>query len=197
MRTVQDIGENTFAAACYNDNSLLELYVALAMQPDETDMKTWELAQDEYRDQIQLALEIRKQERKVEIAEEYNELHKTPTMEWNPLTIYEKLSGGVYGVVENETDATFVPTGSNEIEISRFETKTGNPVIFCWDNDPDTLDQIYGETYLMNPKTGSVDSEENWFSEGYGQEHDALVPVVRNSNGEWIEEEKLNESHRH
>jgi len=187
MKTVQDINENTFAAACYNDNSLIELYVALTMQPDETDMKTWELAQDEWREQIKLALEVRKQERKVEIATEYNELHKNPIMECDPLTIYAELSGGLYGVVENETDDVFVPTGTKEIEISGFETKTGNPFVFYWDNDPDTLDQIYGETYLMNPKTGSVDSEENWLDEGYDK-NDGLIPVIRNSNG-WTEYE--------
>ena len=186
MRTVQDIGENTFAAACYNDNNLIELYVALAEGPDQTDCIEWGLTDDEWREQIKLALEVRKQERKVEIATEYNELHKNPIMECDPLTIYAELSGGLYGVVENETDDVFVPTGSNKIEISRFETKTGNPVIFCWDNDPDTLDQIYGETYLMNPKTGSVDSEENWLDEGYDSK-DGLTSVIRRSTGEWVE----------
>ena len=46
------ITENTFAAACYNENSITELETAFAGVPDALDMATWDLSADDWRDQI-------------------------------------------------------------------------------------------------------------------------------------------------
>ena len=50
------------------------------------------------------------------------------------------------------------------------------------------------ERYLMNPVTGSVDTESQWLSdmttwEGDAQDQfDSLVEVVKNTYGDWVEE---------
>jgi hypothetical protein len=51
------IPDDTFAAACYNDNSVEELVTALAGPADEADMKAWGLTAEEWREGIELALE--------------------------------------------------------------------------------------------------------------------------------------------
>lgn len=52
------------------------------------------------------------------------------------------------------------------------------------------------EKYLMNPDTGSVDTEENWRAEMYGwdedrteceHQFDALIEVEKDQNGDWAE----------
>ena len=49
------------------------------------------------------------------------------------------------------------------------------------------------ERYLMNPVTGSVDTESQWLSdmttwESDAQEQfDSLVEVVKNTYGDWVE----------
>ena len=49
------------------------------------------------------------------------------------------------------------------------------------------------ERCLMNPATGSVDTESQWLSgmttwEGDAQDQfDSLVEVVKNSHGDWVE----------
>jgi hypothetical protein len=56
------------------------------------------------------------------------------------------------------------------------------------------------ETYLMNPMTGSVDTEENWKAEeqAWDTEHgddedmgdfgfDTLIEVEKDADGEWVE----------
>ena len=50
------IDDNTFAAACYDQNSISELEQALIDGPDQSDMKEWGLTADEYMAQIKLAL---------------------------------------------------------------------------------------------------------------------------------------------
>jgi len=50
------IDENTFAAACYDQNSIIDLEKALADGPDQTDMLTWALTADEWRQGIELAI---------------------------------------------------------------------------------------------------------------------------------------------
>lgn len=50
------IESNTFAEACYHMNSIDELEEALKNDADETDMKTWGISADEWREQIDLAL---------------------------------------------------------------------------------------------------------------------------------------------
>lgn len=52
--------ENTFAAACYNNNSIAELEAALAAAPDAADMRAWGLSEAEWREQIKLALEAKR-----------------------------------------------------------------------------------------------------------------------------------------
>ena len=49
------IQDNTFAAACYNDNSITELEQALIDGPDATDMAEWGLSESEWREQIEQA----------------------------------------------------------------------------------------------------------------------------------------------
>ncbi|AUB47402.1 Uncharacterised protein [Klebsiella pneumoniae] len=52
------------------------------------------------------------------------------------------------------------------------------------------------EKFLMNPFTGSVDTEENWLAEmptwdedpeECKRQFDTLVEVVKNEDGDWIE----------
>ena len=50
------INENTFAAACYNDNTIEDLENALRGEADLTDCETWKLTPAEWREQIELAL---------------------------------------------------------------------------------------------------------------------------------------------
>lgn len=51
------IKPNTFAEACYDQNSIAELEEALAGQPDVIDMETWRLTAPEWYEQIEIALE--------------------------------------------------------------------------------------------------------------------------------------------
>ncbi len=48
--------DNTFAAACYDQNSIAELEEALRDGPDQTDMETWNLSETEWKEQIEEAL---------------------------------------------------------------------------------------------------------------------------------------------
>lgn len=50
------IAENTFAAACFNQNSVQELKAALSNGPDASDMREWGLTADEWTAQVHLAL---------------------------------------------------------------------------------------------------------------------------------------------
>jgi len=50
------IQDNTFAAACYNDNSIAELEQALFEGPDATDMANWGLSESEWREQVEQTL---------------------------------------------------------------------------------------------------------------------------------------------
>jgi hypothetical protein len=50
------IDENTFAAACYDQNSINELKTAIASPPDATDLINWNLTEAEYFANIKLAL---------------------------------------------------------------------------------------------------------------------------------------------
>ena len=54
---------NTFAAACYDMNSINELTEALAGEPDETDMSEWGITAEEWREQIAIALTELKDEK--------------------------------------------------------------------------------------------------------------------------------------
>ena len=56
------IQENTFAAACYDQNSLQELMEALASGPDEQDMAAWGLTEAEWRAQVQQAIDAKRAE---------------------------------------------------------------------------------------------------------------------------------------
>jgi len=64
MTTTQTskIEPNTFAEACYDQNSIAELEEALAGPVDEVDCKTWGIDADEWRRSIKLALDARKAE---------------------------------------------------------------------------------------------------------------------------------------
>jgi hypothetical protein len=50
------IDENSLAAACYEQNTIAELEEALHAPADPVDMEAWGLAEDEYYEQIKLAL---------------------------------------------------------------------------------------------------------------------------------------------
>lgn len=50
------IAENTFAAACYDQNTLADLEAKLSGEPDAIDMHDWNLTADEWRAQIALAI---------------------------------------------------------------------------------------------------------------------------------------------
>lgn len=56
------VQENTFAEACYDQNSIEELEVARNQEPDETDMKEWNLTEDEWREQIEIAIAALKED---------------------------------------------------------------------------------------------------------------------------------------
>ncbi|WP_374534417.1 hypothetical protein [Phenylobacterium sp.] len=53
------IDDNTFAAACYDQNSVAELERALIDGPDQYDMNEWGLSADEWTAQINLALKAK------------------------------------------------------------------------------------------------------------------------------------------
>lgn len=44
------------------------------------------------------------------------------------------------------------------------------------------------EKYLMNPHTGSVDTEKNWATEGFTQANAELIEVVKDKDGSWTED---------
>ncbi|MDE9484464.1 hypothetical protein, partial [Xenorhabdus bovienii] len=50
------INDNTFAAACYNQNTIEDLQAALLAGPDESDMKTWGLTAEQWTNEIKLAI---------------------------------------------------------------------------------------------------------------------------------------------
>lgn len=50
------IEPNTFAEACYDQNSIAELEEALVTGPDRADMTEWGLTAVEWRAQVELAL---------------------------------------------------------------------------------------------------------------------------------------------
>ena len=50
------IRDNTFAAACYDGNTIADLENALVGDADKTDMKAWDINETQWREQIQLAL---------------------------------------------------------------------------------------------------------------------------------------------
>ena len=52
--------ENTFAEACYNTNTIEELEVALKQEADEADMAEWGITEQEWHEQIKMALEEKK-----------------------------------------------------------------------------------------------------------------------------------------
>jgi len=57
MTTMQS---NTFAEACYNTNSMQELIEALNSPADETSMKDWGLTEDQYFEQVKIAINEKK-----------------------------------------------------------------------------------------------------------------------------------------
>lgn len=50
------IADNTFAAACYDGNSVEELESALSSGSDATDMRAWNITKQEWFDSINIAL---------------------------------------------------------------------------------------------------------------------------------------------
>ena len=61
------IKDNTFAAACYDGNTIADLENALVGDADKTDMKAWGINQTEWREQIQTALTELKADRDQEL----------------------------------------------------------------------------------------------------------------------------------
>ena len=56
------LDDNSFAAACYNQNTVADLEEALQGEPDEGDMATWNLTPAEWRAQIEQALAAKRAE---------------------------------------------------------------------------------------------------------------------------------------
>jgi len=50
------IAENTFAAACYDQNTTEDLELGLLGEADEADMDAWGITAQEWREQIELAI---------------------------------------------------------------------------------------------------------------------------------------------
>lgn len=50
------IQDNTFAAACYDQNTIAELEASLLHEADAEDMDTWNISANEWQEQIKLAL---------------------------------------------------------------------------------------------------------------------------------------------
>lgn len=48
--------DNTFAAVCFNTNTIEDLEKALCGPADQTDMETWGLTEDEWRQQMVQAM---------------------------------------------------------------------------------------------------------------------------------------------
>ena len=61
------IKDNTFAAACFDGNSIEDLENALVSDADKTDMKAWDINAAQWREQIQLALTEMKADRDQEL----------------------------------------------------------------------------------------------------------------------------------
>ena len=55
------IAENTFAAACCDQNSVEELEDALRDGPDASDMRAWGLTAEDWTAQIKLALKAKRE----------------------------------------------------------------------------------------------------------------------------------------
>lgn len=55
-------------------------------------------------------------------------------------------------------------------------------------NRPAGAEEDRMEKMLMNPKTGSVDSAENWAAEGYDEKNAELIEVCKDKE-DWIEKE--------
>jgi hypothetical protein len=55
------IGCGTFAEACCNENSIDELEQALIDGPDKSDLNNWKLTENEWRENVDLALRWHKQ----------------------------------------------------------------------------------------------------------------------------------------
>jgi len=56
------IAENTFAAACFDENSVEEMEAVLSNGPDATDMREWDLTAEEWTAQIKLALKAKRED---------------------------------------------------------------------------------------------------------------------------------------
>lgn len=63
METTMIIQDNTFAAACYNQNSIDDLVKALEDGPDATDCKTWGITETEWKEQIKTALQALREDK--------------------------------------------------------------------------------------------------------------------------------------
>jgi hypothetical protein len=57
-----EIPDNTFAAACYDQNSIADLEEALRNGPDATDMHTWGINEQEWKEQIEQAIAAKRED---------------------------------------------------------------------------------------------------------------------------------------
>lgn len=55
--------ENTFAESCYNTNTIAELELSLTKEADESDMAAWGITEQEWSEQIKLAIEEKKSDK--------------------------------------------------------------------------------------------------------------------------------------
>lgn len=61
----KDIPLNTFASACYEQNTVAELEAAITGAADPADMAAWDLTADQWRAQIELALAAKRADAEV------------------------------------------------------------------------------------------------------------------------------------
>ena len=100
------IKDNTFAAACFDGNTIEELENALTGKADETDMTAWGIDQSEWREQIQLALTELKADRDQELAptclNEIGQAHvaaelKRHGIDWDLSAVCTEIEDGLLG----------------------------------------------------------------------------------------------------
>lgn len=57
MSAIKKIKAGSFAAACYEQNTLAELNAIVGKQADREDMQSWRISSAEWTEQVELAIE--------------------------------------------------------------------------------------------------------------------------------------------
>ena len=100
------IKDNTFAAACYDGNTIEDLESALVGDADETDMTAWNINATQWQEQIQLALTELKTDRDQELIptclNEIGQAHvadelKRHGIDWDLSAVCTEIEDGLLG----------------------------------------------------------------------------------------------------